>query len=63
MPRVINKVYIGAQFECIISKCFSVYKTLFLSTHHALKLIKSQQVQPAITSYLYVSGSYTERGS
>ncbi len=48
MPLVINKVHIGPQFEYIISKCFSVSKTLFHSTHHALKLIKSQQ---ATTSY------------
>ncbi len=48
--RVINKVHIGPQLEYIISKQFSVSKTLFHSAHHVLKLIKIQQVQQA-TSY------------
>ncbi len=51
-PHVINKVHIGPQFEYIISKRFSVSKTPFHSAHHALKLIKCQQVQQAATSYI-----------
>ncbi len=51
-PRVIvNKMHIGPQFEYIISKRFSVSKTLFHSSLHMLKIIKSHQVQQATTSY------------
>ncbi len=40
MPQVINREHIGPKFEYNIFKHFSVSKTLFHSTHHALKLIK-----------------------
>ncbi len=49
--HLIIKVHIGPQFEYIIYKRFIVFKTPFHSAHHALKLIKSQQVKQATTRY------------
>ncbi len=43
--RVINKVHIGPQFEYIISKRFSVYKTFFTAriTHSNSSKVNKQQ--------------------
>ncbi len=62
-PLVINKVHIGPQFEYIISKRLSVYKTLFHSAHHVLKLIKSQQFQQATTSSPSIRSLYIAMGN
>ncbi len=64
-PRVINKVHNWSSIwdQYIISKCFSLSKTLFHSAHHALKLIKSQQATTSYPSDCYRTHARASRGS